>query len=339
MKRQLQIITAQPNDSYFVWQLRVQLTNFRKYGYSGFTNVLVWEHTDRVNREDFKGLWRELVADFPEANFYFYDDPGGQLAKFIKTYDYIPLLRPFLLAKHFKAHPELKNDAILYLDSDVVFTKPLDFHPFLDDSVCYLSDTSSYISGQYFDSKEKDVIPDRLEAYKEQDILAEATKLFDITREIAIANNDNSGGAQYLLKNIDHTFWEEVFVGCMRIRTYLRSINRRFFESEDKGFQSWCADMWSILWTLWRRKQETKCPRELDFAWATDDISKWDRVYLYHDAGASTRPIKEGHRLFHKRDLPYINNERTPFYDDLSYVSPDYCSKKYVEEIIAARHP
>jgi hypothetical protein len=222
------------------------------------------------------------------------------------------------------------------MDSDVVFTKYLDFQPFVEDDICYLSDTSSYISGQYFDSKVKDVLPDKLDNYKIVDVLATAAGMFSVTREHAIANNDNSGGAQYLLKGMDSQFWEDVLVGCIKIKTYLRGINRRFFENEDKGFQSWCADMWSVLWNLWRNKKVTKCPRELDFAWATDDISKWDRVYLYHDAGASTKPVKDGHILFHKRDLPYVNNDKTPFEDNLDYVSDEYCSKNYVREIQGA---
>jgi hypothetical protein len=106
-----------------------------------------------------------------------------------------------------------------------------------------------------------------------------------------------------------------------------------YFESEDKGFQVWCADMWSVLYNLWKRDYKTECPPEMDFCWATDPIEKWDRVQIYHDAGASTRPIKEGHMLFHKRDSDYINNQATPFEKDLSFVSSEYCSKNYVREI------
>lgn len=335
--RQLQIITAQPNDSYFIWQLRVQLSNFRKYGYSDRCRILVYKHTNRLGGEDFQAKWDLLAKDYPEAKFFFYEDKEGGLQKTISTYDYIPLLRPWLLAKHFKENPELQKDAILYLDSDVVFTKHLDFTPFLDDDICYLSDTKSYISAQYFDSKIKDVLEEKKEEYEKIDVLDGATKLIGVNREIAVANQEGSGGAQYLLKDIDHHFWEAVFIGCIRIKTYLRYINRQYFESEDKGFQSWCADMWSVLWNLWAKGATTQCPPELNFCWATDHITKWDRCYLYHDAGASTRPIKEGHRLFHKRDLPYVNNQREPFEDDLSYVSSEYCSKKYVEEIIEAK--
>lgn len=336
MSRQLQIISACPNDAYFVWQLRVQLYNFRKLGYSDKYRILVWKHDNRLNNETFQDQWDQLQKDYPEAKFFFYEDTTGELHKMIQTYNYIPLLRPWLLHKHFTENPDLVNDAIFYLDSDVVFTKYLDFSPFLDDEICYLSNTRSYISAEYFDSKVKDVLPNKLELYKEIDVLDGACALVGITRKVAEDNQEGSGGAQYLLKNIDARFWEEVFLACIQIGVYLRSINRRFFENEDKGFQSWCRDMWAVLWNIWRRGMKTVCPNELEFAWATDDISKWDRVYLYHDAGASTRPVREGHRLFHKRDPEYINNYTTPFEADLSYVSEEYCSKNYVREIESA---
>lgn len=115
----------------------------------------------------------------------------------------------------------------------------------------------------------------------------------------------------------------------------LRSVNRRFFENENKGFQSWCADMWSILFTLWKREQKTFCPWQMDFCWATDPIGKWDQVQIYHDAGATSRNVNNA-ILFHKREAKYINNLGTPFEDDLSDVSKDYCSSNYVKEIIEA---
>lgn len=331
--RELQIITAQPNDLLFNWQLRVQLHNLRKYGLSDKYTALVWWHDDRVNKETFKYHWEDLERDFPEARIVYITDTEGDLPKLIKMVNYIPLLRPWLLHKYFAENPELENKAILYMDSDVVFTKEPEFSHLLADNICYLSDTKSYIAASYFDSKIKDVLPDKLEQYKQIDPLSDLLREFGLTREIAVKNEGGSGGAQYLLKNIDASFWQDVFLGCMKIRMTLGSINRRFFENEDKGFQSWCADMWSVLFTLWKREQQTNCPPEMDFCWATDPIEKWDKVQIYHDAGASTREIEPGHKLFHKRDADYINNQATPFEKNLSFVSPKYCSKNYAKEI------
>lgn len=337
--RQLHICTAQPDDTVFAWQTRVQLTNFRKYGYSALARILVFIPSDRVSK-GINPLWLQLEKDFPETGFFFYPDTTDILNRFIKGFQYIPLLRPHILQQHFQQYPFLSEEAILYIDSDVIFTKPLDFTPFLEDDICYLSDTKSYISASYFDSKVKDVRPDRLDAYKNIDVLSKCLEMFGLTREIAEENENSSGGAQYLLKNIDSKFWKDVFDGCLFLRMSLLNINERFFpgstpqERENKGFQRWCADMWSVLWNLWKRDQKTLTPKEMDFAWATDSIQKWDKVHLYHDAGAGSNPL-----LFDKRNPKYIigNNVTTPFEDDLSFVSNEFCSYNYVQQILESK--
>jgi hypothetical protein len=330
--KELRIITAQPNDLYFCWQLRVQLHNLRKHGLSDKYTALIWHHDDRANKEVFFDEWNQLINDYPEAEFVTYEDKSGELQRLIKMMNYIPLLRPWLLSKFFTDRPEMKYRTILYMDSDVVFTKKPNFDRLLEDNICYLSDTKSYIAASYFDSKDKDVIPELLKEYQDIDILEELVKEFGLTRIMAEEREEGSGGAQYLLKNIDAAFWQDVFQGCIKVLINLRSVNRRFFESENKGFQSWCADMWSILFNLWRRDIKTDCPWEMDFCWATDPIGKWDQVQIYHDAGATSRNVNNA-ILFHKREATYINNLRTPFQDDWSDVSDQYCSKNYVKEI------
>jgi len=330
--KKLRIITCQPNDLYFNWQLRVQLHNLRKHGLSGQYTALIWKHSDRNGGEMFEKEWKALQSDYPEASFKFYEDETGELLRLIRVMNYIPLLRPWLLHKYFTERPDLVNDAILYIDSDVIFTRKPKLDSILYDNSCYLSDTKSYIAASYFDSKVKDVLPERLEAYNQIDVLDELMGEFGLTREDAVKNEEGSGGAQYLLKGIDAQFWMDVFQGCIKVLLNLRSVNRRFFENEDKGFQSWCADMWSILFNLWAKGYKTNCPWEMDFCWATDPIGKWDQVQIYHDAGATSRN-HDNAILFHKRELKYVNNQGTPFEDDLSDVDEKYCSKNYVKEI------
>jgi len=170
---------------------------------------------------------------------------------------------------------------------------------YLDDDVHYLSDTNSYINATYFDSKVRDVIPEKLEEYKARDILAELTSLIGIDRATCEANNDHSGGAQYLLKNMDSAFWSKVMNDCILIRTYLQKINREFFLSEDAGFQSWCADMWAVLWNLWLRNQKTMVIPELNFAWSTDPIDKLETTTIMHNAGIVSE-TGNGYPAFYK---------------------------------------
>jgi len=352
MPKEVVYIAAQPDDLYFAWQIEVQINNFRKYGISDKLRYLMFLPSPRINgggtKNEGKG-WnketRELPIKYPEVQFYWYEDVEDIITNYVNPYQYIPLLRPYCLARHFAENPDLKEKAIFYLDSDVLFTRYPDFvDKYKDDDVCYLSDTKHYIAASYWDSKYKDVIEEKKAAYKSIDPLDTIAKKVGISREVCVANEEGSGGAQYLLKNIDHKFWLEVFKGCLDIRGGLSfhipmSINKLYFENEDKGFQSWCADMWSVLWNLWKRDMKTVCPPEMDFAWATDPIARLDEVYIFHNAGATHDPIivnGKTHILFDKRGRgwEYVNNKTTPFADNQHHtVSPDFCSAFYCKEV------
>lgn len=344
--KELVIIACQPDDLYFSWQLEVQIANFRKYGLSDKLRYLMFLPHDRL-----EGGWnkatRELPIKYPEVNFYWYEDTANILENYVQPYQYIPLLRPYVLGKHFKEFPELTEKAVLYIDSDVIWTKNPDFlDKYKDDEVCYLSDTKSYLGIDYWDSKVNDVKPEMVEAYKSFDSLELVANRVGISREIIKENDGGTGGAQYLLKGIDSKFWNDVFSACVIIRASLSShmpgsINSKYFESENKGFQSWTADMWAVLWNLWKRGMKTVTPPEMDFAWATSSIELYDKVYIYHNAGATGQPfIVDGipHLLFYKASTQYVNNVTTPFDDDGHVLtSPFFCSCKYAEAIEDAK--
>ena len=226
--------------------------------------------------------WKQVTDLYPETVFKFYrdEDNASSLLGI-----YIPVLRPYTMWRFLKDHPEYSSKAIFYCDSDILFTSKFNVDHLLEDDVHYLSDTNSYINASYFDSKIKDVLPGKEEEYKTRDILAEVTSLVGITREMCEENNLHSGGAQYLLKNMDSTFWAKVMNDCILIRSYLQKVNREFFEDENKGFQSWCADMWAVLWNLWLRSQETRIVPELNFAWSTDPIERLTDTTILHNAG------------------------------------------------------
>ena len=276
--RDLKFICAQPDDTYYTWQVHLWLESLKKIGHSDKAIVLIFIPNYREKNEK----WQQVIDLYPEAEFVFYKDVDGVSSKLGV---YIPVLRPYVLMKYFYEHPEMKQNAVFYCDSDVIFTERFNVDEFLDDDVNYLSDTNSYINASYFDSKINQVLPEKLHGYKKIDVLAQATEMCGITREIAEANNDHSGGAQYLLKNIDGAFWEKVLRDCLSIRSYLLSINRLYFKDESSGFQSWCADMWAVLWALWYRGAETKNIPELEFAWSSDPIDKIDRLGILHNAG------------------------------------------------------
>ena len=327
--RELKFICVQPDDTYYLWQTHLWLESLKKLGHSDKAIVMVYIPLQR----NFNTKWKEVEALYPEAEFFYLKDEDNINNLFSI---YIPILRPYTLFKYFKLHPEMVNKAIFYCDNDVIFTEKFNIDAFIEDETCYMSDTKSYISASYFDSKVKDVLPAKLEDYKKIDVLAETASIVGISRDTCVANDDNSGGAQYLLKNIDANFWKKVFSDTINIRTYLLSINRNFFESEDKGFQSWCADMWAVLWNLWLRQQETKVVKELDFAWSPDQLTKLDTCTIFHKAGI-TSPTMSDVPVFYKGAYHAGNS---PFADPhLQEVLNDdrakkLCNHYYVQQLI-----
>jgi hypothetical protein len=289
--RDLKFIQSCPSDIYYTWQVHLWLESLKEIGHSDKAISVIFTPKGRENR----AKWKQIEDLYPEAEFHYYTDEDN-LNRLIGIY--IPVLRPYVLWKYFKENPRRSADAIFYCDSDILFTKDFNVDQFLEDDVNYLSDTNSYINAKYFDSKIKDVLPEKLEEYKTRDILGEIASIIGISREICEANNENSGGAQYLLKNVDAYFWSKVMNDCILIRTYLQKVNREFFKDENSGFQSWCADMWAVLWNIWLREQETKVVDELAFAWATDPIIKLDTHTILHNAGITNTMM--GHPCFYK---------------------------------------
>jgi hypothetical protein len=277
--RDLKFICAQPDDVYFTWQVHLWLESLRKLGHSNKAIVLVFTPNFREPNDK----WQKIVDLYPEAEFAFYKDDENRVSSLLGIY--ISVLRPYTLMRYFQDHPEMKEKTLMYCDCDVVFTENFNIDQYINDDVHYLSDTNSYINASYFDSKERDVLPSKLEAYKERDILQEVTAISGVTREIAEQYNMHSGGAQYLLKNIDAEFWKHVMEDCISIRLFLMEVNREFFESEDRGFQSWCADMWAVLWNLWRVGGVTQVVPEMEFSWASDQMEKVNRLGIFHNAG------------------------------------------------------
>ncbi|MBC7088625.1 MAG: hypothetical protein H5T96_09220, partial [Tissierellales bacterium] len=226
--------------------------------------------------------WDELKRVYPKLNIFVYEDKGVQQYLGI----YIPVLRPHLLWQHFQKFPELELETIVYTDCDILWTEQLDIEKYFDDNVCYISDARSYLNYDYFKSKRSQVIPDKLEEYDKRDILQEVCDIVGVDKQIVIDNNSNTGGVQYILKGMTAEFWKKVEKDVIAIRVHLmNNVNKTFFKNENVGFQSWCADLWAVLYNLWYYDKEVKVVKEMDFAWASDPIERLGKVGIFHNAG------------------------------------------------------
>ena len=307
-------LSAQPWDQYFVWQIEVQITNFRKHNISDKMHVCVWYPGDPNTQ---LLLWKELENKYPEVKFFYYKDEGVNLKL------YIPQLRPHILSKHFNKFPELSNKVIFYHDSDIIFNYLPDFNSLIHDEINWQSDTSGYLDYNYLRSKE---IQGNIPENEAVDLLA---SIGNTNVNTFKAYKGRTGGAQCILKNIDGEFWKYVERQCIEIRKNFLygqpdSINSKYFKSENAGFQSWCADMWALNMALWSRGRQTDVTKELDFSWATDNSETFLKKSIFHNAGATG--VQPG--VFYKGS--WIN--RSPI-GIIHEINPNLASFHYVEII------
>ena len=140
---------------------------------------------------------------------------------------------------------------------------------------------------------------------------------------------------------------------------YLSNLNKRFMkgetpsEKENNGYQSWCADMWAVLYNLWARDFETRTPKSMDFAWSTDKLEKLQNVSILHNAGVTgdsklrTREKdKDGKNIEVEAPAFYKGNyaSTTPFDDEKylkdtknHYITSTYCNSYYIEQILKTK--
>jgi hypothetical protein len=286
------LITCQPTDTYFVWQNQMFIESCLEQGFEEEQiHILLYNPIGRPDNAN----WDKLKEYYPKLNIFVYQDKGVQ--QYLGTY--IPILRPHILKQHFEAFPELQDRTIIYTDCDILWLKSLNINHLLDDDVNYVSDANSYLNHTYFESKYKDVLPEKLEEARSIDFLKGVCDIIGIDKQVVIDNNSNTGGVQYILKDIDSAFWQKVQTDVLLISMYVQQMNREFFKDENSGIQSWCADLWAVQFNLWFFKKESRVAKELEFAWATDPIIKIDTYPILHNAGITGTEMN-GYPCFYK---------------------------------------
>jgi hypothetical protein len=288
--KNLRYICVQPRLLYYAWQVEVMINNFIKHGINpnNIDILVAWNPNDKTSEPANKEPWDKLANHYSNVRFFFYEDTREQ------PIHYISSVRPNILKQHFKAHPELEKEAIFYHDCDIVFTRKPDFNKFINDNTWYLSDTNSYINYDYIMSKGLDVY-DKM------------CKVVQIDPIIPKLMNSNSGGAQYIMKNVDWVFWEFVERDSERLFYEITKLNieKKAADPTHHELQIWCADMWAVLWNGWKLGNETKVVPEMDFSWATDPIERWDEKLIYHNAGVTCACGRQFYKGAFIDRLPY----------------------------------
>jgi hypothetical protein len=311
--KNLRYMCVQPTIDYYTWQVETVIHNFIKNGINPNNMDIVCAIRPG---EGTPPSWRKLADHYNMVRFFFYEDTR-------EPTPYISSIRPHVLKKHFLEHPYLTKDAIFYHDCDIIFTRPPDWSKFLDDELWYCSDTRFYIGAEYIEGKGFGVYD-------------EMCKIVGIDPALPRREELNSGGAQYIMKNIDAAFWEKAERDSNALyRFFLKhleehpEVKKEDATTEKPAYhpiQKWTADMWAVLWNGWYFGHDIRVVPEMEFVWATQEKKLWDERTIFHNAGVLNT---DAERLFYKgqyhKNLPYnITN----------FVDPKLASFYYVEEII-----
>jgi len=300
--KQLRFICAQPAIPYYTWQVEVMINNFIEMGINpNYIDIVCWKENGIIPE-----AWSKLANYYNYVRFFFYDDTRI-------TKNYTSSIRPNILKQHWLAHPELENDIIFYHDNDIALTKPINWEQFMNDDKWYGSDTRWYISYGYILSKG-------------EDILNKMCEIVDIDKQLVEKNELNAIGAQYILKNLNWKFWDNVEHDCERLFKEITEMNivKKTKDPEYHEIQIWCADMWALLWNGWKLGKETVCHDDLQFSWATSTEEEWNKYNIFHNAGVTND--KDG--LFYKAIYMY----KIPYNENLN-IKEGTASRKYWEAI------
>jgi hypothetical protein len=314
LRKKTIFLSAQPDVPYFHWQVEVMIHNFIKVGINPNWIEVLWATDGPMRSPELNAL----AMRYPHVRFFSYQKT------ITENHGYIPILRPDIIEQHYKRFPDLRGETIFYHDSDIIFKTLPDFDSMHSDLYWYLSDTVSYIGANYIKSKSNDLFID-------------LCSLTQTLPELVEKNQENSGGAQYLMKGTTAQYWKKVKEDSLALYKYMADRERlereTFNQDQLKGYnpiQKWCADMWAVLWGAWSMGAQTLITQDLDFSWGTSHISDWEKCNIMHNAGVTSN---NGGRLFYKGE--FIG--KSPFDSDLSTVDPTTASSKYVEAIQYAK--
>jgi hypothetical protein len=318
MDNNLIFVSAHPDIPYFHWQTKVYTNNFIEKGIKpeNIHVLFVMVNGNTSPTEESLKL-KELGI-----NVHHYLDDR-------KDKKYIPSLRPMALSRWLKEYPEL-GKCYFYHDSDIIFRELPNFDKLLSDDIVYLSDTLSYISYDYIMGccqRYETQHPSLQKGYLIQ-LMAD---IIGVSVETIKQYNKESGGAQYLIKNTDYTFWEKVFNDCELLYRKVFEFNQRH-KIPSGEIQMWTADMWAVLWNLWYTGHETKIVNDLSFSWATDTISTYEKHPILHMAGV-TDDLKRS--KFYKGEFINVNplqklKENINYFD---YIESNSSTIKYIEQM------
>lgn len=311
-------LSVQPDSQYFIWQIELQLRNFRSLGINRDRIHVLFSYSEDVGINPKLLIFLENNRSF--AQFYIYPDLRINPK-------YTSSIRPHILAQHFSKYRELEEETLFYHDSDILLSRLPQITDVDKNTICYVSDTRSYLDLNYIRESGSELLLD------------EMLGQVGLDKKIAEKEDLQSGGAQYILKNINSDFWKKVEKDAEGLYHLMKKFNfkkweeeypnTKEFRSRKRGIQAWCADMWSVLWNLWFYGKKVEIHNEMSFSWPYNQSSDWFKYAIQHYSGN----IQDTSKYFNK--TTYINYP--PWFDSaLDTISKESCSH-YIVQLIKSR--
>lgn len=292
----MKYVIAVPDKEYYLWQVLVQINNFRKYD---IEKDAIYVFAIFNNRPS-KVLESFITSKELKSKFYIIPDRRPEKA-------YSCSLRSHIMAEFYR-RCNVPNEPIFFTDPDVIFTRKPNFSQFENDEKWYLSNTRSYTGVDYIKSKSPD-------------LFLQMCKIVGISPEVVERNDANSGGAQYIMKNLTSEYWNKCYEDGERLYRMMKRTSAMY--SPKSPIQAWTADMWAVLWNGWYFNHDIEVTPRLDFAWANHKQNSWDKYEVFHNAGVTVNDGKHFSKI-HYQLSPF--NKETP-------CEEQSCSFNYVKEI------
>jgi len=314
-------VSTQPDSIYFHWQVELYLYQFAKHGPEIASRCYaLFGYTG--NSPSPKA--QELAKKFPHVLFY------KDTRSFTVPNFYIPTIRPHLLNKFLAEYPELGASVFVH-DSDIFLVRVPRFELMTGDDIVYMSDTLSYIGYHYI----RDCQGRYAAKYPElpaDHLLQKMCDCVGIPMDLVKQNQAGSGGAQYLLKNTTAAYWAEAEPLCQSLYNCLVDYDKRY--PLDTRIQLWTAEMWVVLWLVWKQGAKTKVHKELDFSWATYSVTDYHKSPIFHLAGVTGDNCKgkfyKGAYTNKNVITEYLRNKS--LFDDIDKNSATYEYVKLIKE-------
>lgn len=287
----MKVLLAQPSILRFQWELEVLLTNIRQF--TDIEVVLLFSKPHDYN----SSVPPYLVNKYKGVRAFVYEDNRWDKS-------YIPAIRPYLLWQYLRNHPEREQETYFYIDSDVIFKEWPDIASLRVDAKHWAgSDCGNYINYKYLKQVQHG-----------SDIIRRMAELCNITPAQMVGVPGI--GAHIVMANPTAEMWQQAYNRSLVLWHY--------FDGLDSNIQKWTAEMWAQLWTMVEHGIAPEGPKELDFCWSTDPLSRWDVTKILHNSGVTVQG-----KLFFKGKY----KDMVPFGEDFSWVDDTKCSRKYVDAL------